>query len=101
MNVTRISAPLGSTRIVISRRFAAPRELVFRAYVDPELLVRWWGQDDHVTRIDWHEPRDGGRWRIVSTEADRDRMAGSIEPGVRGSARRLARLLAELTEGTV
>ena len=160
MNVTRISAPPGTTQIMISRRFAAPRALVFRAYTEPELLVRWWGQDDHDTRIDWYEPRDGGRWRIVSTdaegrehgfrgvfhgtpepagfvqtfeydgapgrvsldtytfvdhgtettveslsvfqtEADRDRIAGSMEPGVRGSATRLARLLAELTEGAV
>ena len=38
---------------------------------------------------------------VFRTEADRDRIAGSMEPGVRGSARRLARLLTELTEGTV
>src|ERR1700722_3610687 len=29
--------------VVIVREFAAPRELVFKAWTDPEHLARWWG----------------------------------------------------------
>ena len=29
--------------ISITRTFTAPRELVFRAWTEPEYLVRWWG----------------------------------------------------------
>lgn len=70
MSGTRITAVPGANQIVISRRFAAPRELVYRAYTDPDLLVRWWGTDDHVTRVEDCEPRHGGPWRFVSTDHD-------------------------------
>ena len=29
--------------LVISRVFDAPRELVFKAWTEPEHLMRWWG----------------------------------------------------------
>jgi uncharacterized protein YndB with AHSA1/START domain len=28
-------------QLVVANEFAAPRDLLFRAYTDPELLVRW------------------------------------------------------------
>ena len=34
-------APNGATDVVITHRFAAPRDAVFRAHVDPALLRRW------------------------------------------------------------
>ena len=33
------------TQILITREFAAPRHLVYRAYTDPELIRRWWSGD--------------------------------------------------------
>lgn len=33
----------GDTDIVLTRSFAAPRDLVFRALTEPALLVRWYG----------------------------------------------------------
>jgi uncharacterized protein YndB with AHSA1/START domain len=48
---TQITADPGVPQIVITREFTAPRDLVFRAHVDPELLVQWLGpvraEDDH------------------------------------------------------
>jgi uncharacterized protein YndB with AHSA1/START domain len=43
MGKTDITAEPGVPQILISREFDAPRDLVFRAYTDPELLVRWLG----------------------------------------------------------
>ena len=49
----------------ISREFDAPREKVFRAHVDPELLVRWLGPRRHEMRIDHFDCRTGGSYRYV------------------------------------
>ena len=32
-----------SREFVITREFAAPRELVFKAWTDPKHLAQWWG----------------------------------------------------------
>ena len=34
-----------SQQCVITRIFDAPRELVYRAFVDPDQLAQWWGPD--------------------------------------------------------
>ena len=39
-NKTRIAAEPGKQELVITRGFGVPRELVFRAYTDPELYVQ-------------------------------------------------------------
>ena len=43
MTQTDIVAVPGLPQIVITRDFRAPRDLLFRAYTDPELLVQWLG----------------------------------------------------------
>jgi uncharacterized protein YndB with AHSA1/START domain len=68
MAKTQITAEPGMPQIIITREFDAPRDLVFRAYTDPELLVRWLGPRDLTTTFDHYEARDGGRWRYVSTD---------------------------------
>jgi len=42
-NPTRITAEPGKQELIIVREFDAPRDLVFRAYTDPELFKRWIG----------------------------------------------------------
>ena len=69
MSKTEITAEPGIPMIVITREFDAPRELVFRAYADPDLLVQWLGPRDLTTAIDRYEVRDGGTWRYVQTDA--------------------------------
>lgn len=43
MGTTQITAQPGVPFIEITREFDAPRDLVFRAHTDPELLVQWLG----------------------------------------------------------
>ncbi|MFC1413118.1 SRPBCC family protein [Streptacidiphilus sp. N1-12] len=51
------------TRILITREFDAPRELVYRAFTTPELLRRWWHANRaEVTGIEM-DVRVGGAWR--------------------------------------
>jgi uncharacterized protein YndB with AHSA1/START domain len=70
MTKTQITAEPGIPQIIIEREFDAPRELVFRAYTDPELVVQWLGPRDLKMRIEEYDVRDGGKWRYVSTDAD-------------------------------
>jgi uncharacterized protein YndB with AHSA1/START domain len=69
MNRTTITAEPGIPQITITREFDAPRELVFRAHTDPQLLVQWLGPRDLTLTIDRYEARDGGTWRYVHADA--------------------------------
>lgn len=69
MGKTQITAEPGVPQIIITREFDAPRDLVFRAYTDPELLVQWLGPRDLTMSIDTYQARDGGKWRYVHTDA--------------------------------
>jgi uncharacterized protein YndB with AHSA1/START domain len=68
MAKTEITAEPGSSQIIITREFDAPRDLVFRAYTDPSLVVRWLGPRDLKMDIKEYDVRDGGRWRYISTD---------------------------------
>lgn len=70
MNKTQITAEPGIPQIVITREFDAPRDLVFRAYTDPELLVQWLGPRELTLDIEAFDARDGGKWRYVNTDAE-------------------------------
>ncbi len=67
---TQIIAEPGVPQIVITREFDAPRELLFRAFTDPELLAQWLGPRRMTMKIDRYEVRDGGNWRYTHTDAD-------------------------------
>ena len=53
--------------VLLSRRFAAPPEAVFRAWTDPAEIANWYGPDG------WHAPLErihvdpevGGRWEVT------------------------------------
>jgi uncharacterized protein YndB with AHSA1/START domain len=52
-------------QILITREFDAPRDLVYRAWTEPELVKRWWsGQRGAVTSAEI-DLRVGGMWRYV------------------------------------
>jgi len=51
---------LVSTRIV-----PYPRELVFRAYTDPKILVRWWGPNGFTNTFQEYVLKPGGDWRFI------------------------------------
>jgi uncharacterized protein YndB with AHSA1/START domain len=65
MGTTEISAPPGVPFIEMSRTFEAPRDLVFRAHTDPELLVQWLGPRKYRMTVEQLDVRDGGVWRYT------------------------------------
>jgi uncharacterized protein YndB with AHSA1/START domain len=70
MSKTAITAEPGIPMISLTREFDAPRDLVFRAHTDPDLLVQWLGPRDLTTTIDRYEARNGGTWRYLQTDAE-------------------------------
>lgn len=50
----------GGQELVITRIFDAPRELVFKAWTDPEHFVRWWGPKGFTTPYCTIDLRPGG-----------------------------------------
>ena len=60
----------GDREIVTERVFDAPRERVFQAFVDPELIPLWWGRRQDTTTIDKLDVREGGEWRFVTDGPD-------------------------------
>ncbi len=70
MTKLNLIAEPGKHDIVMTREFNAPRELVFRAYTDPELVPKWWGPKGTTTVVDQMDVRMGGVWRYVQHHAD-------------------------------
>ncbi|MEP9363500.1 SRPBCC family protein [Nocardioides sp. CN2-186] len=66
-NLTEIEAVPDLPVIRIVREFDAPPAQVFRAWVDPELFVRWIGPRSIDTTIDVWDARTGGEWRYTSS----------------------------------
>lgn len=48
--------------LVIERIFNAPRDLVFKAYSEPEHLANWWGPSGWQTEIHKFEFKPSGVW---------------------------------------
>jgi uncharacterized protein YndB with AHSA1/START domain len=54
----------------ITREFDATPEQVFRAHVDPDLVVRWLGPRGLEMTIDHYDCRTGGSYRYTHTDDD-------------------------------
>lgn len=50
--------------LVMTRTFDAPRERVFRAWVEPERLAAWWGPTDFTVPTCELDVRIGGAYRL-------------------------------------
>ena len=48
------------TEIVMTRVFAAPRDLIFQLWTDPAHVVRWWGPNGFTTAVHAMDVRPGG-----------------------------------------
>ena len=74
-NQTTITAEPGKQEIVIMREFDAPRELVFKTVMNPELVSQWWGPRYLSTIVDKMDVRPGGQWRFINRDAQGNEYA--------------------------
>jgi uncharacterized protein YndB with AHSA1/START domain len=56
--------------LVLTRIFDAPRELVFRAWTDPQHMAQWWGPKHFTNRVEKMDVKKGGAWRIIMCAPD-------------------------------
>lgn len=56
--------------LLFTREFDAPRELVFRAHVERDLLSRWIGPRGAEMRVRSFDARTGGEWSYVIVGGD-------------------------------
>jgi uncharacterized protein YndB with AHSA1/START domain len=64
-NKTQIIAETGKQETFVSREFNAPKEVVFKAYSEKEILERWLGFEGSMARFEKFEPFAGGVYRYV------------------------------------
>jgi uncharacterized protein YndB with AHSA1/START domain len=57
-------------QILITREFAAPKHLVYKAWTTPELVTRWWNGKCGEVTICEIDLRVGGGWRYVMVTED-------------------------------
>jgi len=68
MTELQITAEPGVPQVLTSREVDAPRDLVFRAFTEPELLAQWLGPRKYTMTVDRYDARDGGSWRYRHTD---------------------------------
>ena len=70
-------------QILITRKFDAPRHLVYRAWTTPELVKRWWHAKRGTMTVAEIDLRVGGRWRYAMV------TDGGFEVGFHGEFREI------------
>src|SRR5258708_28064755 len=61
---TNINAEVGKQELLITREFDLPLELLFKAYVEPEIVEQWMG-----TKVLKLENKKHGGWQFETTDA--------------------------------
>jgi len=61
---------VGERQIRAERVFNAPREKVYEAMTDPELIPKWWGRRQDTTTVSEMNVEVGGRWHFVCESTD-------------------------------
>src|SRR5918992_996854 len=70
-------------QILITREFAAPKDLVYTAWTTPELVRRWWHAKRGEVTVAEIDLRVGGTWRYVMVTDD------GVEVGFHGEYREI------------
>ena len=64
-NKVIVTAEPGKQELFIIREFDAPRELVYKAHIDPKLYVQWLGPHGYEMILETFEPVSGGKYRYI------------------------------------
>jgi uncharacterized protein YndB with AHSA1/START domain len=70
-------------QILITRAFAAPKHLVYKAFTTPELVKRWWHAERGEVTVAEIDLRVGGIWRYVMV------TTRGLEVGFHGEYRKI------------
>lgn len=62
---TKIVNEPAERELIITRTINAPRELVFKAWTDPNHLIHWWGPKGFTNTFQEINISPGGVWRFI------------------------------------
>lgn len=65
MTEMKVTAEPGVPQILTEREFDAPRDLLYRAFTEPDLLTQWLGPRQYTMKVDRYDLRDGGTYRYL------------------------------------
>jgi uncharacterized protein YndB with AHSA1/START domain len=57
-------------QFTMTRVFDAPREVIWKACTDPNLIPKWWGPRYLTTVVEKMVVKVGGAWRYIQTDAE-------------------------------
>ena len=69
---TKISAENDKQEIVVTREFELPVELLFKAYIEPEIVEQWMG-----TKVLKLESRRHGSYQFETTDPKESQMVAT------------------------
>ena len=69
-NKVSVTAEPGKQELFITREFDAPRELVYKAHIDPKLYVQWLGPHGYEMILETFDPVSGGKYRYIHKDKD-------------------------------
>jgi uncharacterized protein YndB with AHSA1/START domain len=64
-NQTKVTASPGGREVIIEREFDAPRQKVWEAWTNPDLLKQWLGPRKYEMIIDKYDFKPGGSYRYI------------------------------------
>ena len=67
------------TEIVCSRILNASRDLVYRAWTEPDHLKKWWGPAGFTNTFNEFDFRVGGRWSFIMHGPEKGNYANECE----------------------
>ena len=76
---TEIITTTPECEIISSRIFSFPRELVFRAWSEPDHLKNWWGPAGFTNTFIEFDFRVGGKWSFIMHGPDKGNYANECE----------------------
>ena len=65
MQELKVLTVLPEQELVTTRVFNFPKQLVYRAWTDPEHLKKWWGPTGFTNTFHIFELKPGGRWSFI------------------------------------
>jgi uncharacterized protein YndB with AHSA1/START domain len=69
-NQTKVTANPGGREVIIEREFDAPRDKVWQAWTNPELIKQWLGPRKYEMVIDKYDFKPGGSYRYIHKGSD-------------------------------
>jgi uncharacterized protein YndB with AHSA1/START domain len=83
-NQTKVTATPGGREVIIEREFDAPREKVWEAWTNPDLLKQWLGPRKYEMTIEKYDFKPGGSYRYIHKGEDGEFAFHGVFHGIYG-----------------